>query len=125
MSQRIGFWKDCWIYTKKKERDVMKEIIKVLQDNKSVCSSAFERLFSFKSNEHSIRVGLFYLLCLRIVRVQQHKEVRVYTLVDGWESRLKNAIKDYEVVRPKNLTSKGSTKSYEIRHNTGVQDESS
>lgn len=93
MSQRLGYWKDCWVYTKQSERDNMKAIIKLLKENSTLCRTAIMR--GLKKSHHSINNALNHLLIIRVVKVKQHGEVKIYSLNKGWEERLRGALKEY------------------------------
>lgn len=43
-----------------------------------------------------MRNALLYLLAARVLRVQQHKEVRVYSLTDNWLVKLKKLTEPYQ-----------------------------
>lgn len=88
MSQRFGFWKDCWIYTNKTERANMKFVLSELKKHKSICLSMLQRKKG-KGSKDSIRNALLYLLVARVIKVEQHREVRVYTFNKAWLVKLK------------------------------------
>lgn len=93
MSQSINFWAGCWIYTNKIERENMRFIISYLKKNRSVCLSELQR--RSPRTRHAIRNALLYLLVARVVKVEQHGDVRVYKFNEGWIEKLKKAMTPY------------------------------
>lgn len=90
MSQALKFGKNSWIYTKKKERDNMKQIIKILKETPSACVADFVK--EVDSSENSVRLALFYLVAARIINVKQRGEVRIFNLSFNWEQKLKKSL---------------------------------
>jgi len=105
MSQALRFWKDCWIYTKKSERDNITYVIKRLREAKTICLSQLIRERKGKASETSLRNALLYLLAARVVRVQQHNEVRIYKLTENWFINLKKLTTPFNKI---NYKSKGN-----------------
>ena len=97
MSIGIKFWEGCWIYPKKTESNNMKAIIKLLKKEKSfnVENILFQVRQETKACRDSISSSLKFLLVLKVVKIEQHKKVRVYSLMKGWNFRLNKAIIDY------------------------------
>ena len=111
MSQRLGFWTDCWIYTKRTERDNMKFIIKSLQKHKTRTITKITR--EAGSSDAAMRVAVLYLLAARVVKVQQHRDAKVYMLNKNWFVNLKKMTTPYskkelsKSSRPRNSKMRG------------------
>jgi hypothetical protein len=73
MSQAFVFWKDCWVYTKKHERETCKQIFKLVKERGSICISELIKELKGISSEPSIRNAYHYLLIGRIIRVEEHR----------------------------------------------------
>lgn len=96
MAEPIGlrFWKGCWIYPKKVEKANMKAIIQVLKKNRSVSTMHLYEMVKDRTGTCCVafRHSLFILIALKVIRVQQHRDVRVYSLTNGWNFKLSKAI---------------------------------
>ncbi len=92
----IQFWKgaggDCWIYPVKTEKHNMHAIIEILKKTKSstICNLASK----IKSSTITTSAVLRILLVLRVVRVQQHRDARIWSLTKDWKIRLDKSIVD-------------------------------
>ena len=95
MSQSFIFYRGSWIYLRKSELLIMKEIINILKRRKSI--STYNLLYSMEKICHkdSVRRGLCNLMNARIVKVQQHADARIYLLVDTWEEKLEKALEPF------------------------------
>ena len=98
MTKAIRFWANCWIYPRKSERETMFAIIKLLKKNKSVSTyNMVTEVKEFRSNasHYSVKNALNFLLVLRVIKVEQHKETRVYLLEKNWNFMMEKAIITY------------------------------
>lgn len=96
MSQSMTFWSDCWVYTKKSERDSMREVIRVLKQCKTATLTNISSSVK-DSCKHSVRTALLYLLIIKAVNVKERsvrgsfKSARIFSLMPGYAERLAKA----------------------------------
>jgi hypothetical protein len=116
MSLRLGFWKDCWIYTNKSERASIKHIISHLKKVKSSSINNLDKA-NTQTSKTSLRHGLWYLVAARVIRVQQHGEARIFSLTDNW---LLNAKKQTQPFNKYNSKSNTASEENTVSNNTEV-----
>jgi len=101
MSQAFVFRRDCYIYTKRKERESMAGCIEIMKRNRSVCISGFRKHMPNKS-QHSVRTAVYYLLGAGVFNVKQRGEVRIFRFAPRWEKKLRNCFWKGDVVNENN-----------------------